>query len=266
MDILRRLTRLLVTAVIPFLAGCGTTEISSGWRQSDAGISAPGETQAGSAFGDRRISGTVSNDGEYMYVTIRTNNRDLSRLILREGIMLWFDGEGGGKRAFGIHYPLASPGPSAGGRMSESDATPPPPGREVWVQPPQELELFNGEKEHQRMSILAAGGIEAGVRRRIDTLVCEFRVPLAPGAVHPFGIGAKPGTPLGLGIVTTSLNEAPDLPADRAEGEGEPEGGFGGRRSGGAGSRTRGAGRPEGADRTDQLNLWLKVHLATSPR
>jgi hypothetical protein len=264
MENFRKRARLLVTLVIPFLAGCGTTEIASSWHESAVGIPGPGA--AASTFGDRRISGTLDNDGEYVYLALRTNNRDLSRLILREGITLWFDGGGGGKKSFGVRYPLPLPGRSPGGRSDGSEAVPSQIDREEPVQPTQELELFSGENEHQRMSILATGGIEARVRRQIDTLVCEFRIPLAPGAVHPFGIGAKPGTPLGLGVVTANLKETPDLPVERADGEGEPEGGFGGRRTGGAGGRGRGAGRPDAGDRTDQLSLWLKVHLAQSPR
>jgi len=45
---------------------------------------------------------------------------------------------------------------------------------------PTELELFTGENEHRRMSILATGGIEAGFHRERDTLVYELRVPSMP--------------------------------------------------------------------------------------
>jgi hypothetical protein len=134
--------------------------------------------------------------------------------------------------------------------------------REEPVTSPAELELFTGENEHLRMSIIATGGIEAGFRRERDTLVYELRVPLSASATHPFGIGAGRGAVIGLGVVTSTLRGATELPIDRHETDGEPERGFGGRRSGGGGGRGRGGSSPEAGPRTEQLNLWMKVRLA----
>jgi hypothetical protein len=252
----------LVAAAATILAGCGTTEIGSHWRQNGLILSGsgPGWPPSATTFEDRRISGTVYNDSEYIYIGLRTNNRDLQRLMLREGITWWFDRDGGGKKSFGVHYPLPASGKRPPGGDEERDGVPPPADREEQMKLPTELELYTGENEHERMSILATGGIEAGFHRQRDTLVYELRVPLAAGAKHPFGIGVSRGTLIGLGAVTTTTRGASDMPIDRQENEGEPEGGFGGRRSGGG--RARGGSRTDAGLRTDQLNLWLKVRLA----
>jgi hypothetical protein len=213
-------------------------------------------------FEDRRISGTVLNDSEYIYIRIQTTSVEMQRLLLRGGITWWFDSKGGGKKSFGIHYPL--PPPTARPE-DEGDGIPPQAERLGALRVPAELELFTGEKDHQRMSILAAGGIGAKTYRQSDTLVCELTVPLSSDAAHPIGIGVSPGAVMGLGAVTTKPGEMLDLPIERAGGEGEPEAGYGGRRSGGAGGRAQARSRPDAGLRTEQLNLWMKVRLATGP-
>jgi hypothetical protein len=258
----------LFAAAMTLLAGCGTTEVASHWRSRDLDFSGSGIglPASPSTFDDKRISGAIFNDSEYIYIGLRTTNREMQRLVLREGITWWFDREGKGKKSFGVHYPVAATGgkPPDGGE--ERDGAPPPMerpmNREDPVKAPTELELFTGENEHQRMSILATGGIEAGFRMQRDTLVYELRVPLTAGQTHPFGIGVSRGALIGLGAVTSAIRGASDLPIDHQEKEGEPEGGFGGRRSGGGGGRPRTGSRPDVGPRGEQLNLWIKVRLA----
>jgi len=69
---------------------------------------------------------------------------------------------------------------------------------------------------------------------------------------------------IGLGAVTSDIRGSADLPIDRPEGEGEPEET---RRPAKRSRRgeTRGGSRPEAGPRTDQLNLWMRVHLAVGP-
>ncbi len=242
------------------LAGCGTAEIASRWKTGEFIFLGPGSRWPASAsvFDDRRMTGTVCNDSEYLYIGLRTASRDVQRLITREGITWWFDSEGGAKRTFGIRYPV----PAGRRPADEGEGDIPTAEREIPSKPPAELDLFTGEKEHQRMSLLATGGIEAGFHRERDTLVYEMKIPLAAGAVHPFGIGTRTGGVIGLGAVTSNDRETLDLPVERPEGEGESEGGFGGRRSGGGG---RGRSRTPDNPRMEQLNIWAKVHLATAP-
>jgi len=252
---------LLLPAALTILAGCGTSEITSRWRSADAVFTGPGARWPAPVYSDRRMSLTVCNDSEYAYVGLRTTDRGTQELILRQGILWWFDSEGGTKRTFGVRYPPAAPARSAGDGTGDRDDIPPPPGRGGDRAAPLDLELYSGETAHERMSILATGGIEAGFHRERDTLVYALRIPLAPGAIHPFGIGARRGTLVGLGAVTIEGTSAPEVPPAGRASEGEPEGG-----SGGFGTRrTRpgemGGGRPEERFRGDQLNLWFKVRF-----
>jgi len=239
----------LCLAAAAIIAGCGTTEITSRWHTGDAG---PSQGGAGggpaSTFDDRRLNGTVSNDAEYFSLRLRIVNPDVQRIVMHDGITWWFDSEGGAKRSFGIRYPLSAPRPAGGGEAQDAGG--------LLLNSPGEIELFAGEKEHQRMSILATGGIEAAVRWQGDTLVYDLRVPLTASAVHPFGIGAGRGSFIGVGAVTTATQAGAEPPIGRQDNDGE--GGFGG-------GRTGGGSRPSGGPRTQPLNLWIKVRLATAP-
>jgi hypothetical protein len=251
----------LITAALALLAGCGTSEIASRWRSPDAVLTGPGARWPAPAYTDRRMSLSVFNDSEYAYIGLRTNDRGMQELILGQGITWWFDSGGGTKRSFGVRYPPSALPRGTEAGPEERDELSPPGGRRGNRAAPTELELYSGETLHERMSILATGGIEAGFHRQLDTLVYVLRVPLAPGAIHPFGIGAKRGSLIGLGVVTSTGTASPDIPSAGRASEGEPEGGsegFGARRTRPGGM---GEGRSDERFRGDQINLWFKVRL-----
>ena len=81
-----------------------------------------------------------------MFIGLRTNDRELQRLVLHEGLTWWFDREGGGKRSFGVRYPVAAPGARSQEGAEERDAALPslerPVDREEIMNAPAELELF----------------------------------------------------------------------------------------------------------------------------
>ena len=249
----------IVLAAAAAIAGCGTAEIASYWRSGDIVFFTPGSRWPGSSFEEKRVTGTVCNDSEYIYIGLRTADPGMQRLLVRGWITWWFDSKGGSKKTFGVHYPA----PPLGERPApgEEDVPASIAERQLPRSSPTELELYSSEKEHQRMSILATGGIEAGFRRERDTLVYEIRIPLNPGSTHPFGIGAGMGSVVGVGAETSDYRAPADLPIERPEGEGEPEGGFGGRRTGGRG---RGGPRQNAGSRGEQINFWMKVRLATA--
>ncbi|HTY57905.1 MAG TPA: hypothetical protein VMF59_03770 [Bacteroidota bacterium] len=248
----------MVLAAAAALAGCGTAEIASHWKSSDIEFFARGSRWPVSSFEEKRVTGTVCNDSEYIYIGLRTADPGMQRLLVRGGITWWFDSKGGSRKTFGVHYPAPPPGERSA--PGEEDVPAPIAERQLPRSSPTDIELYSGEKEHQRMSILATGGIQAGFRRERDTLVYEIRIPLTAGSTHPFGIGAGTGSVIGLGAETSDYRASADLPVERPEGEGEPEGGFGGRRTGGRG---RGGPRPGAGPRGEQINFWMNVRLAT---
>jgi hypothetical protein len=78
---------LLLTG-LALLAGCGGEEIKSHWRSRDVAIDGrnTGWFAPAVSVNDELTSVVAFNDGEFLYVGLRTANRDLQRLILRQGI------------------------------------------------------------------------------------------------------------------------------------------------------------------------------------
>ena len=130
-----------------------------------------------------------------------------------------------------------------------------------------ELEIEGpGKDDHHRMTLAESGGVEAQFRTSNDILVYELKVPLSDNGSHPFAIGTKAGTLIGVGIETsTALN-----PALRSESVGEGGGGErgGGMGEGGGGGRGRrggrggGGGRSSSGDQGEPFKMWAKVQLA----
>jgi hypothetical protein len=260
-----------VLPAVLWIAGCGTMELASRWRTGDLAVDAK-HTEwfaSGVATKDKRASAVLFNDSSYLYAGIRTTDRDLQRLILREGLTWWFDREGGSSKKFGIRYPVGAgqfmgPPPEGPG-MAEPGLGPDP---DALPMESNELEIYAmGDEQAQRMSKVAAGGIDAWLSRSRDTLFCVMKVPLADKGIHPFAIEIAPGAILGIGVETVmNRPREPDRSGMPEMGAG-PEGGPGGRHGGG-GSGMGGppGGRPLTGARTDPLSLWGKVQLASGVR
>src|SRR3974390_2731971 len=122
-----------VAAALLLASGWGTTETRSPWR---GGAPAGGPA----AFDDGRIRGAVSNDSEYVSITLRTTNQELERLVFREGLTWWFDREGGTKKSFGVRSPLPEAGENAPGRGEEVEGASIRLNREARLRFPAELE------------------------------------------------------------------------------------------------------------------------------
>ena len=256
---------LTVASVALLVAGCATVQIQSTWRAGqESPIPAPGAAHA--LFSSIDLSNTlagIQNDSNYIYVELRTTNKEISRTIMRRGLTVWFDPRGGKEKKFGIHYP-------AGPRWNEASTAEGTEGGTIVTEASDMVELFEaGNDEPHRMTLASTGGIEASTRMQRDTMSYVLKVPLREDMKHPFAVRALPGASIALGV-----ESSPRLRAGRA-GETPPEeGGRGGsgRRGGGSGRKGRpngGEGRgprgtPEQADQS--FEIWLRVNLAGSTR
>jgi hypothetical protein len=260
----RYCARALLVAGAVF-AGCGGAEITSRWKDRDVAIDGQNTGWLSSAVvvKDERAAFAVFNDGEYLYVGLRTSDRELQRLIMRTGITWWFDREGAEKKRFGVRYPAGGgdfPGLAASREGVEGDIP------EIRRIPPDvnptELEIYAaGEGQHERMAKLAAGGIDARFHHSRDTLYYELVVPLAESGSHPFAIGAKPGTAISIGAETVLDRSSGTAPREGGGRGGAGEGRFTGRgRRSGGGGREGGRGEYTGT-RPNPLSVWMKVHL-----
>jgi hypothetical protein len=252
---------------LAFFAGCGGEEIKSHWRSREVAIDGrnTGWFAPAVSVNDELTSVVAFNDGEFLYVGLRTANRDLQRLILRQGITWWFDREGGDDKKFGFRYPV-------GGKMSpgnwsgENDVSEGEGERDLQQLNSTELDLYAaGDREPQRMTKMGTGGIDARFHRSRDTLYYEIQVPLSESGVHPFAIGALPGGKIGVGLETVHGRPQEGPSGESMERGGGSEGGRGMGGRGGGGGRGRGAGRtprPDGGSTPSPIKVWARVQLA----
>lgn len=257
----------LLMVALAILSGCGGLDITSRWRTGDVAIN--GETTGWFApavpLSDNQTSIVAMNDREFLFVGLRTTNRELQRQVIREGITWWFDREGGEQKRLGIHYPVG--GGHNVAKPSDEEDTPEEGSGGVRDRSPMntgELDIYAaGEGQSRRMTKMATGGIDARVHRSKDTLYYELQIPLNDNGPHPFAIGAQPGTRIGVGMETAMRKVPEGLRGGTSERGGGPPGGGGGGRGGGV--RGRGGSRParqEVGTPPVPIKAWVKIHLA----
>ena len=246
------------------MAGCGSIELKSHWRDRDILIDGKNTEWRESLYSldDQKLSVGLFNDEDFLYIGLLTNDRDLQRLISRRGLTLWFDKDGGEEQKFGVHYPVGFRGPGAS-REENPEGEEPEAQRESPPEASGDLEIIGpGEGGRHKMTILETGGIEVKLENSSGVLVYEIKVPLSEIGSHPFTIGAKTGSIIGVGLETAGSRDRQGSP-DEATGERSGRsgglrggGGGGGRRRGGGGSERSGGGQPE------PLKVWARVQLA----
>jgi len=249
---------LLLFFLILALAGCSpiTTYVMDS-LPPELKITIDGKTDdwrgALSVLEDGNASIGFSNDQEYLYVCLIAEDELGRAQIMMQGMTVWFDPQGGTKKAFGIKYPL---GISPGERPMRPRGERGEVGFEDFPQEAlSELEIVTSEKETpQKMPVEEAKGIEIKAVPASGLMVYELRIPLIQTEEHPFAVGAEPGKKIGVGFETGKFN--PGKMPGRPSGGLSPRGGG----SGPGGGRMGGLGMmpetPKG------LKIWAQVQLS----
>ena len=246
-------------------------------------------------FNDEPVSIGAANDGESMFVVLTASERAARMQIVRRGLIVWFDSGGKDKKRFGLKFPIGAgfseedfrgrrrgggsgDGSSRGGdgegaprEGTQRDAPPPPPRPADPPDPPNRLEVLGSSKDDARsFTADKAPGIEVKLGQAEGLLTYELKVPLAANDAHPYGIGAKPGAVISVGLEMPKL-EMPEGRGREGGGRGGPGGGMGGHGGGGMGGYGGMGGRGGhsnggGSERAEQpkpLSGWMAVQLAS---
>ncbi len=248
-----------------FVVGCGTIDLKSRWRDREITIDGKNtEWRYLNVLDDKETSVGVLNDNEFIYLLFITTNRNVHNQVVRRGLTLWFDSDGGKDEKFGVHYPIGF-----GGIRSAQDGG--PENDNEWQNlrkenSTDELEIIGPKKEDRhRMTLAETGGIEARFTTSNDVLVYEMRVPLLENSSHPFAIGTKSGARIGVGVMTLNARASEKPAQDFGENGGERGEGSGGRDGAGMGGRgRRGGGERKGSSgQAEPFTMWAKVQLAS---
>jgi hypothetical protein len=252
------------------LAGCKTLQMASDWAAKP--VVADGESTdwvlaSGSAINEGGMQVNASNDSAnlHLMVRFRANDEEWPRPCAMTGLTVWLNPSGKKSEDFGIRF---AAGPS-------SESLPQPAGMSGRPGGPQRQALdgkltFMDQKADTTGSLPADGsrGPSAGFTSESGICTYELSLPLCVADSGRFGIGAKPG-----GVVMVGLTAGPSKEEREAMGSqrsGMPEGGMGGRPPGGGmgggppgggmgGGPSGGGQRPAMAENPE---LWFKVKLA----
>jgi hypothetical protein len=230
----------------------------------------------------QKISLTVLNDDEYIYMRLYTRDRNVQGPLLMSGFTVWFNSDGSKNKTTGIRFPMGMHGkgfPAIPGKRQDADAI------EGMVEQMNEMEILGAdEKPTYQMSLSEAKslGINAEVSMDKGNLVYELKLPLVRQEEHPYAVGIlaedlTANKAIGVGFETQKIdrNETRgNMGGQGPPGGAPPQGGgmppVGAPPEGGGmppGSRERPAGggeRPPGS-MPEQLSLWTKVTLASEP-
>jgi hypothetical protein len=229
---------------------------------------APGIVTAFSTFTkDSAFAINVSNDAQFVHVTLRVSDPEAIRQALRRGLIVWFNPKGNKDKDFGIEYPVpgfngsgqrGSRGRFGGGGQGEegesgssAQAGPPPSGS--YGQPEDAATMLDAMRRNGRLDTFAVLGPKKDDRQTLEvdksagilvqvhtaegTLVYDLQVPLAPGPAGTYAINSAAGREIGVGLAT------PEFERPNAGGrQGMGGGGFGGGGRGGFGGGGGGFG------------------------
>jgi hypothetical protein len=256
----------LLAAAAPHAAAQGSS-VASHWRTGDIVVDGSAGEWDGltAALTGVKVSAGLANDGERLYVCLLASDPQTREQILRRGLIIWFDPAGGTRKMFGITFPVGLLEVAEGRSGMRA-------GRSTAKKPPEPIEIVNrlevlGPKKDDRRSLVLdmAPGISVTIGQPEGMLVYELSVPLERTQDHPYAIGTKPGSIIGVGLATPE-QERVIVPAERPGPSGSGgRGGFGGIGGGSMGGGT--GGRPPDANRDaikplKPMKIWLKVQLA----
>ncbi len=198
---LRPLAILGAASLSLLITGCMSLALQSTWLDDKGGADPGRWRESLFSLGERDASLAVQNDDGFLHVSFITTDPGLQGRILKQGIFIWFDPNGGESRRFGIRYPLAW------GTMPGSIDDTPRPGGDLQGagkgRPGDDLEIYtDGYKEYERVGKKDAGGIVVNVVKLSDTLLCQVSIPLRGPAGGSYGLGAAPGDLIGVGVET----------------------------------------------------------------
>jgi hypothetical protein len=254
-----------------FCVGCSSSHLlESRWSDGQATIDGIGSGWPDTlvALEDKRTFVGLLNDSDYFYVSLVTTNRDLEDQIIRRGLTIWFDRDGGEKKHFGIRFPL---GIASFARFRDrgNRENGIPEGRHgdsIFV-PVNHLEVFGeGTGQQHRLTFAEAAGIDARFHTTHDTLTYTLKVPISTSGYFPYTVGAIPGTVVGVTLETSGeqgVERPPDESGEGGRGGGGfgGGGGYGGRGGFGLGGGGEGRFRPR-SESTKSFSQFVKVHLA----
>ncbi len=272
----------MVGMIAAFTSSCREYEMKSQW--CDRNIKIDGNTSDWVGLlgyvEDKNISVGILNDEKFLYICMISGDRPRRMQVMAQGMILWFDPDGGKNKTFGIRFPIGRPQMEPGERQAmmragEIDRN---KMRENTQSILSELEILGpGKDDVQRIFLADLEGIAVGFDRKSDMLTYELKVPLKASQELEYVVKALPGKTIGIGLEIPKMSRGAMGGSRR---DGMSGGGMGGRMPGGGmggrggrdmtgsmgGMSGRGnIGSRQRPDMFKDLKVWITVPLASDP-
>lgn len=203
----------VLCALALFSGGCRDAAVTSAWMNGNIVVDGLYHDWTGLSYFDKpSMFIGARNDGENLYLIVKTVDQRAQWKVMRLGMTVWIEPEGHPERVWGVHYPvgLADHGiPVYGAGVPERSS----PGLNLKMAEMLGTMEFLGPDAGRRVecSLDAAGesvyGIRAAVRDTSGVIVYEMRVPLRGDDAHPYAVWAVPGGRLNLRFVTGDIRD-----------------------------------------------------------
>jgi len=248
---------------------CTNLQFQSGWKNQDINIDGKSDDWVGHLiFMDKQnVSLGIQNDSDYLYACVVAEDQAVISRILRQGMIVWFDPEGGKNKILGIKYPKGREGmqPEDREALRPGSKTDPQNKRPALLAVSHEVEILQNSKVPVQRTTDNLKGIEVFLNRSAGLIVYEIKVPLQTNNERPFAINAQEGAEIGIGIEVPKMTLTMNRPAGGMGGVGMGgRGGSIGGRGGGMIGGTPGGGMPDlRGNMQKNMKIWAAVQLAS---
>lgn len=218
---------------------------------------------------DKKISIGFRNDDKFLYVLLVSEDRSKIMMIVRAGLIVWFEPESGDNNKFGIRYPMASAQPEALQISGMNRDGMEKEGLEKniirMLEQQNEFQIINKDKfPLTALPIMNDEGIEAKLRYRANQFIYELKVPLASNKQFSYIVDALPGRSVKIKFETEEMDVQSMPGGGPGAGGGMPPGG--GRQGGGAGRQGGGGMKPGmgGSKMFEPLDYTVEIKLESA--
>jgi hypothetical protein len=272
---MKKISAVIFVFICLLYNGCGDTEIDSVWRKQNITIDGNDNDWSNSLISLDKINASVgmTNDNEFLYLCLSTNDPELENKIISGGLTLWFQGNDDENNKFGVHYPLGMSDtamPSFDENMKPGDR----PGDPFKMQGSllknqTSLEIINTNNNKIRVPLKELKDIQIKATLNDGKLVYEMKIPLNQKNTTTYALNANAGSAIKIGIesgTNNSRNRAGSMPPDG--GFDMPQGDDEGPGGGGPGGGPGGGGFPPGGmgremSSSQSINFSIDVKLAS---
>ncbi len=266
----KKIVILSVLVVAVLLTGCNNIELQSSWKDRTVIIDGNDEDWKDQKYyiREKNITVGVMNDEKYLYLCFYPTNRKLGELLLKQGLAIWFNGEGKKKKDFGIKFPLGLKNMVKDRSKIDSNFRDIEPEmiEKMVKQMSKKLEILGSRKKDVKaVEVKNLVGMEIALGMQKGVFVYELKIPYKHNQVYSATIGAEQGSEICLYFETpeTDFEERDSQMDDRPSNMSNSiPGGKGGGRSG---SSKGGRSSKRGSDRqtSSSLNTWVQIQLDT---